>query len=129
MCIGAAIPSGLGLDADGTRSLDPLFRCEREAVETSQLFHPVEFDGIKLGIVDLFPNAHEFESVAVAVAKPVANEIVAGLRIFVASNVGQADVILVVDTGEADFAAEDFDLFANRRVSWMSERFSVRVLV
>ena len=45
----------LGLDADGTRALDPLLRCKGEAVEAGLHFNPVKFDGIKTGVVDLLP--------------------------------------------------------------------------
>ena len=81
----------------------------REAVETGLHFNPVEFDGIKPGVVDLLPEAEELEGVAVA--QPVANQVVAGIRVLVAGDVSQTDVILVVDAGEADFAGEHFDFF------------------
>jgi hypothetical protein len=80
-----------------------------KAVEAGLHSNPVEFDGIKTGVVDLLPEAEEFEGVAVT--QPVADQIVAGVRVFVAGNVGQTDVILVVDAGEADFAGEHFDFF------------------
>ena len=61
-----------------------------ETVEAGLLFNPIEFDGV-------------------AVSEPVGDQVVRALRVFVAGDVGQADVILVVDTGEADFAGENFD--------------------
>jgi hypothetical protein len=85
-----------------------------EAVETGLLFNSVEFDGIKTGVVDLLPEAEEFEGVAVA--KPVADQAIAGLRVFIAGDVGQADIILVVHAGEANFAGEDFDFLRH----WIS---------
>ncbi len=74
--------------------------------------NPVEFDGIRTGVVDLLPKPEEFEGVAVA--QPVADQVVAGVRVFVAGDVGQADVILVVDAGEADFAGKHFDFLRHR---------------
>ena len=44
--------------------------------------NPVEFDGIKTGVVDLLPEAEELK--CVAVAQPVANQVVAGGRVLVA---------------------------------------------
>jgi hypothetical protein len=37
-----------------------------ETVETSLTFNPIEFDGIKTGIVDPLLEAEEFDGVAVA---------------------------------------------------------------
>ena len=109
MGIRAAVTPGLGLDAGGTGALDPLLRSEAEAVETGLHSNPVEFDGIKIGVVDLLPETEEFEGVAVA--QPVADQVITGICVFVAGDVGQADVILVVDASEADFACENFDFF------------------
>ena len=88
----------------------PFGACEGgidKTIEAGLHSNPVEFDGIKTGIVDLLPETEELEGVAVA--QPVADQVVTGIRVFVAVDVGEADVILVVDTGEADFAAENFD--------------------
>ncbi len=116
--IGAAVAPGFGLDAGGAGAFDPLLRREGEAVEAGLHSNPVEFDGIKPGVVDLLPEAEEFEGVAVT--QPVANQVVAGVRVFVAGDVGQADVILVVDAGETDFAGEHFD-FCRHGFSGCSE--------
>ena len=88
----------------------PFGACEGgidKTVEARLLFNPIEFDGIKNGIVDLFPETEEFDGVAVA--QPIEDQVVRALRVFVAGDVGQADVILVVDAGEADFAGENLD--------------------
>jgi hypothetical protein len=88
----------------------PFGACEGgidKTVEPGLLFNPIEFDGIKTGIVDLLPEAEELDGVAVS--EPVGDQVVRALRVFVAGDVGQADVILVVDAGEADFAGENFD--------------------
>lgn len=52
----------------------PFGACEGgsdKTVEAGLLSKPIEFDGIKTGIVDLLPETEEFESVAVA--QPVAD--------------------------------------------------------
>ena len=93
----------------------PFGACEGgidKTVEAGLHSNPVEFDGIKTGVVDLLPKPEEFEGVAVA--QPVADQVVAGVRVFVAGDVGQADVILVVDAGEADFAGKHFDFLRHR---------------
>ena len=91
--ISAAVAPGLGLDAVGAGALDPLLRGEGEAIEAGLHSNPVEFDGIKTGVVDLLPKTEEFEGVAVA--QPVADQVVAGVRVFVAGDIGQADIILI----------------------------------
>ena len=69
MGVGAAVAPGFGLDADGARALDPLLRSQGEAVEPGLLSNPVEFDGIKIRVVDLLPDSEKLNGVAVA--KPV----------------------------------------------------------
>ena len=62
----AAVPPGLGLDTDGSRALDPLLGGQDKTVQARHFSNPIEFDGIKTGIVDLFPEAEDLEGVAVA---------------------------------------------------------------
>jgi len=83
------VPS-LGPNIDGPGALDPLFGGEYEAVEAGLFFNPAEFDGIKTGVVDLFPDSEELGGVAVPL--PVGDQVVGALRIFVAGDVGQADI-------------------------------------
>ena len=83
MGIRAAVAPGLGLDAGSPCAFDPLLRREGETIEAGLHSNPVEFDGIKTGIIDLLPETEEFEGVAVA--QPVADQVVAGVRIFVAA--------------------------------------------
>ncbi len=85
MGICATISPGLRLDADGTRALDPLLWGTGKAVQTRLFSKPVEFNGIKIRIVDLLPNPKEFKGVAVA--QPVADEIVASVLVFITGNV------------------------------------------
>jgi len=55
--MGTAITASLGNNADGAGFLDPLLGGENEAIETSLLFNPIEFDGIKTGVIEMFPDA------------------------------------------------------------------------
>jgi hypothetical protein len=92
----------------------PFGACEGgidKTVEACLTFNPIEFDGIKTGIVDLLPEAEEFDGVAIA--QPVEDQVIGALRILVAGDVGQADIILVVDAGESNFAGEDFNFLAH----------------
>jgi hypothetical protein len=80
-----------------------------EAIEPGLFFKPVEFDGIKTGIVDVLPDAEELDGVAVA--EPVADEVVAGGSVLVAGNVGKTEVILLIDSGQPHPARENLNLF------------------
>lgn len=62
----ASVTSGFGLDADGAGALDPLLGGENKTIEARLLSNPIEFDGIKTGVVDLLPDAEELDGVAVA---------------------------------------------------------------
>jgi hypothetical protein len=58
--------------SDGSCFLDPLLRREEEAVQPRLHSNPIEFDGIKTGIVQSFPDAEEFNDAPTS--KPVADE-------------------------------------------------------
>ena len=64
--ISTTVTAGLGNQADGTRLFDPLLGREDEAVEARLFFNPIEFDGIKTGVVELFPDAEKLNGVAIA---------------------------------------------------------------
>ena len=107
----ASVASGFGLDADGAGALDPLLGGEDKTIEPCLLSNPIEFDGIKTGVVDLLPDTEELDGVAVA--QPVEDEVVSALWIFVSGDVGEADVVVPLDSGDADFAGENFDFLAH----------------
>ena len=92
-------------DADGPGSFDPLLRGEGEAVQARLHFNPVEFDGIKTRVVELFPDAEELDGVPVP--QPVANEVVAGFGILMAGDVREADVVALLFRGDADGGSAD----------------------
>lgn len=71
MRIRSAIPSSLGLNSYGTRALNPLLGRKRKTVEARLFSKPVEFDGIKGRVVDLFPNPKKLNGIAVS--QPIAN--------------------------------------------------------
>ena len=51
MSVSAAITPGSRNNTDSLTLFNPLFWCERKAVQTSHDFNPVEFDGIKITVV------------------------------------------------------------------------------
>ena len=77
---------------DGIDLLNPLFRSERKAVETRPPSNPVEFDGVKVGIVKLFPYAEKFQSIAIS--QPVSNKVIGMLGILRPRDVREADKII-----------------------------------
>jgi hypothetical protein len=46
----------------------------KKAVQTCLHSNPVEFDGIKIRVIELFPHAQEFHSISVS--NPVADEVI-----------------------------------------------------
>lgn len=86
-------PCGLGL-------LDPLLGRECEAVQACLKSNPVEFDGIKIRVVEPFPDAEEFN--CVPVPKPVPDHIISVVRIFIFGDVRKAYKVLVSSADDAD---------------------------
>lgn len=70
---------------------------------------PIEFDGIKIGIVELFPDAEELNGIAVA--EPVLNDVVGPFRVTVAGDVGEGDVVVMLFVIDRNLAA--FDVYGS----------------
>ncbi|MFA7567564.1 MAG: hypothetical protein WCY01_11095, partial [Alkalispirochaeta sp.] len=90
--VSTAVTPSFGSYTHGSRLLNPLFRSKREAIQTSLFLNPVEFHGIKLGVVKLFPDAKEFQ--CIAIAEPVTNEIVGVVGVCRLCDVCERNVIL-----------------------------------
>lgn len=88
---GAAVAAGLGPDANGAGFLNPLLGCESETVQAGLDSNPVEFDGIKLRVVQPLPNPEEFDGVAVA--QPVADDVVRVVGVLEFGDVSKAQVV------------------------------------
>ncbi len=100
-------PSNLNM-ADSPQLNRNIFRfMAHAAVEARPLFNPIEFDGIKIGVVELFPDTKKLNGVAIT--EPVLDEVVGAFGIAVASNVRQADVIRFLFGDDTDGCAFDFD--------------------
>lgn len=65
MCIGSTISARPGDKTGGAGRFDPALGCEGEAIEARLLSNPIEFDGIKIGIIELLPNAEIFDGITV----------------------------------------------------------------
>ena len=87
MRVSSAIPTRPGDEADGTGGFDPALGCEDKAVEARLFSNPIEFDGIEIGIIQLFPNAEKLDGIAVA--QPVLNDVVRSLSLYRATSVTQ----------------------------------------
>ena len=49
--IGPAITPGIGEDADGLSNFHPFFRGKQKGIEPGALSKPLEFEGVKMGVV------------------------------------------------------------------------------
>jgi len=94
MGVGTAVAASTGNKCRGAGRIDPTFGGKDEAVQPRLLFNPIEFDGIKGGVVQLFPDAEELDGVAIA--HPVRDEVVGAFGVPVAGDVGEADVVLPI---------------------------------
>ena len=54
------------METDGSRALGPQLGRQGEAVQARHFSNPIEFDGIKTGSVDLFPEVENLEGVTIA---------------------------------------------------------------
>ena len=91
--VGAAVTPGFGYQADGIRGVNPAFGGQNETIQTRLLFNPIEFDGIKTGIVQLLPNAEKLDSVSIP--HPILNDVIGPLAVFEAGNIGERNEILL----------------------------------
>ena len=73
MCVGPAIATSLGNNADGTSRIYLFLRRHHKAVQPRLTSKRIEFDTVKIRIVECFPHAEELDGVSVA--KPVLNNV------------------------------------------------------
>ena len=96
MRVGTAIPTRLGNETDGASRFDPALGGEDKTIEACLVSNPIEFDGIKIGVIQLFPDTKKFDGIAVA--QPVLNDVVRSLIVFVARDIGYANVVITLET-------------------------------
>ena len=103
--VGAAtVATGFGLESDGTRGFDPLSGREGKAIQAGLVSKGFEFETFECWIVNLFPDADEFEGVAVA--HPVVDEHIVP-EFF--RHVGQRDEIARVIRNDSNGCPLDID--------------------
>jgi len=107
MGVSAAVTAGFGNQSNGTRCIDPAFGGEDKTVQAGLFFNPIEFDGIKPGVVELLPDTEELDGVAVA--QPVGDQVVRPFGVLVAGDVGETDKVLLVLGKDGDGCTFDLD--------------------
>ncbi len=85
----AAITPGSGLKPNGVGGFDPFAGSQREAVQARLISKGLEFETFKIWVVDLLPDADEFERIAIP--HPTVNQNVIA-KLF--RHVSQADEVL-----------------------------------
>ena len=80
---------------------------QNKTVQTGLFFKPLEFDGFKIGVIELLPDAEKLDGVAVA--QPVLNDVVGPLRIAVSGNVGQRNVVVLFHVIDGNLTTLDVD--------------------
>ena len=66
MGVGPTIASSLGNNADGASRIYPFLRCHYETVQTRLTSKRIEFDTVKIRVVESFPYTEELDGVSVA---------------------------------------------------------------
>lgn len=107
--VGAAVATCRGPQADGVGLFHPLLDAQLVAVQARLTFNCGEFAGIKIGIVDRFPNPEKFDGVPVP--QPVGDEEFSILRF---EHVRQGNEVVFIPMQHSDFRA--LDLEGGRRV-------------
>jgi len=105
--VGAPIAAGFGNQTNGPRRINLALGGENETIESCLFFNPIEFDGIKTGVVELLPDAEKLNGIAIA--EPVRDEVVRSFGIFVTGDVGEGNKILLILGKHSDDCALDCD--------------------
>jgi hypothetical protein len=71
--VGAAVAAGTRDETIGSGQVDPLLGREEETVPARLISNSLEFEGIKTGVVDAFPDAEEQDGVLVLGCKRVSS--------------------------------------------------------
>src|SRR5471030_2810722 len=91
---GSTIATGLRDQPNRARPFYPSLCRHDEAVQACLVFNPIEFDGIKNGIIQALPETEELNGISVS--HPILNDVVSPFTILVAGNVGQRDIVLLM---------------------------------
>ena len=89
------------------RFFNSLFRGQDKAIQAGLNFNPIEFDGIKTGIVEPFPNAEELNGITVS--QPVPHQIVGTFGVVKTGDVRETNEVLFLLRKDVDGRALNFD--------------------
>lgn len=105
--VGAAVAAGLGDQADRTCAINPALGGQDKTVQARLFSNPLEFDGIKIGVVQLLPDAEKLNGVPIA--QPVLDDRIRSFGILVAGNIGKTYVVVGLSREDGNRRAPDFD--------------------
>ena len=139
--VGAAVAAGTRDETIGSGQVDPLLGREEETVPARLISNSLEFEGIKTGVVDAFPDAEEQDGVLVL--EPLLNQRACSIK--VPHHVGERNIVAARLREDCDGRALNFNdgfpcsfhrsIFANsegaddfgKGVSNEGKRVSIRV--
>jgi hypothetical protein len=70
-------------------------------VEPCNFFKPVEFDGFKIPVPEMFPGAGEFDSSTVSY--PVPDQVNCMIPVLIPGDIGDTDIILIIERAKGIF--------------------------
>ena len=109
MSIHAAVVSATGNgQADGARLFDPLLRRDHKGIEPGFIFNRIEFDTVKIGIVQLLPKPEKDDRILIS--QPAVHDKARIFGVFILGYIGKADEVARVDLLVADVYILDGDL-------------------
>ena len=97
----AAVTSRFRDYADSIGRFYPSFGSENKAVQACLLSKPLEFEGVKIGIVYYLPKAQQFYRITIP--QPVLNNNINMLGIFIPSNIRKRNIITPSAADNRDF--------------------------
>ena len=95
MGIGSTIAPSFGDNANGTGRIHPFLRCHHKAVQPRLTSKRIEFDTVKIRVVECFPHTEELDGVSVA--KPVLNDVPRIVIVLDFRNVCQAEKVIPLE--------------------------------
>ena len=95
MGVGSTIAASLGNNANGAGRIHPLLWRHHKAVQPCLTSKRIEFDTVKIWIVECFPHTEKLDGVSIA--KPVLNDVPWIVTILDFCNVCQAEKIITLE--------------------------------
>lgn len=99
--------STLGNQSNGAGRINPALGRQNEAVQPRLFSNPIEFDGIKIRVVQPLPHTEEFNRVPIS--QPVLDEVIRSLTVLVTGDVRETDAVLLLPGQNGDYRALNID--------------------